>query len=117
MRIFADLPPEIEQELFRIAQYGMIRIVARVDQYFPEERGTDQAVVALGDRIREQLQRPVAGERHDQVVERIPLHIRLERGHVMKERALHVRDPAVLRDLVVVFGTNLRGSGFIIGHG
>ncbi len=97
--VVCEAQPEGDHELVVLVEPERVGILAGVDQDPPEERRADQAVGLGRDRMAEEGRTPLTEERHDLVVERIPLEERAERGRGVRERPLHVRHPAA-RSLV-----------------
>ena len=82
-------------------------VLAGVDQDAPEERRADQALVAVADRVGEQLRPPLAEEPGDPVEERVPRQQHRQRLRRPRRGPLHVRHPRAGR--LVLVGERARG--------
>ena len=91
VRVGREQAAEVDDQLVELVEREPVGVLAVVDQDAAEEGRADQAVVLDADRVAEQVRPALAEDRHDAVVERIPLEQRVERGGAVRERPLHVR--------------------------
>ena len=116
VRVDGDEPAPLEQQLLGLGHLRIVGVVARLDQDAAEEHRADQAVVGVADRVAEQRDRALTDVGHELVLERVPLHVRVEARHVAEQGALHVGDPAAVVGHLAVGGRDRRRFELRVGE-
>ena len=93
VRVVGERAAELDDQLVLLVEPQVGGVLAGVDQDPPEVRRADQAVVAVADRVREQLRPPLAEEAGDPVEQRIPGQQHRQRLGRPRRGPLHVRHP------------------------
>ena len=86
--------PKLDHERVQVVERERVGVLAAVGQQPAEERGADEAVASATEIAwQNSMRAPLAEQRDDLVVERVPLQQRVERRRRARERPLHVRHP------------------------